>query len=317
MTTESGDPKAANLRLLELLQDSGVEAAESNDPFDLSLVRLQPYGDKRPFFCVHPGSGSAAAFLEVAPNVDPSRPFLAFQSPGMDGECEPVADFVTLARGYVRQVQKIQPRGPYLLGGFSAGGTIAFQMAHELRAAGEEIALLVLCETKSNEVYLKLPITRQAVATVAHRELSLLLESIARQRGKSFDPNVAFERFEAVRPRSLPDRLDLIFQILHEAGIYDTTDTPAFKVFRSNLTALTRYELPKKPLDVTITLLRCKNEGLGVDFTQVTPTYEWARHSTRPIEVIDMPGQHFTLFHGDVAPVTAQTLRRLLDAADT
>ena len=48
---------------------------------------------------------------------------------------------------YIAELKQIQPDGPYLLGGFSGGGLIAWEMARQLEAAGDEVALTVLLDT--------------------------------------------------------------------------------------------------------------------------------------------------------------------------
>ncbi len=296
------------------------EATREADPFEISLVRLQPEGTKRPFFCVHPASGTVGVFFDVAQMIDPERPFFAFQPPGMDGECEPIFDLRALARGYVRQMRKAQPEGPYAFGGWSVGGLIAFQMAHELLASGEEVALLVLFDTVNNELFPDLPYTRQEIANFIQQQMAMMVTHLAKQRGKDLDADATFDRIRRAKQGSLRSRADLIFKLLQEAGVFGGIDSQLFKIFRrvyrANLVAAARYELPEEPLDATITLLRCKNEESVLKIAEAEPTYGWAGRTTRPVDVIEMPSHHYALFHGDVAPITARTLRRLLDAAD-
>jgi thioesterase domain-containing protein len=316
MATDS----AKDLFLALMRREARAERKEAADPFDISLVRLQSEGNKRPFFCVHPASGTVSVFLEVARLIDPERPFFAFQPPGTDGECEPIFDLRALASGYVRQMRKVQPQGPYALGGWSAGGLIAFQMAHELLASGERVALLVLCDTVNDELYPALPFTRQEIATFIHQQMALMVAYLAKQRGKDLDVGAAFDKISSVKRGSLKSRADLIFEMLQEVGVFGSIDSRVFKifrkVFRANLVAAARYDMPKEPLDATITLLRCKNEESVLKLADANPSYGWAPKSTRPVDVIEMPSHHFALFHGEVAPITAQTLRGLLDAAD-
>ena len=52
-----------------------------------------------------------------------------------------------MAEHYIKEMREVQPEGPYFLGGRSSGGTIAFEMACQLKAAGEEVALLALLDT--------------------------------------------------------------------------------------------------------------------------------------------------------------------------
>lgn len=312
-------PKAL-LAALEGREDSPAEPDREADPFEVSLVRLQPEGTKRPFFCVHPASGTVGVFFDVAQRIDSERPFFAFQPPGIDGECEPFFHLRALARGYVRQMRSVQPKGPYTLGGWSAGGLIAFQMAHELRASGEDVALLVLCDTVSNDVFAAMPHTREEIATFVHQQMAMMIAHLAKQRGKELDASATFDRLRTARPGSLRSRADRIFELLHEAGVFRTIDSQAFKalrkVYRANLVAVARYRAPKEPLDAPITLLRCKNDDAVFKIADECPSYGWSTKTMRSVDVIEMPSHHYALFQGEVAPITAHTLRSLLDAAD-
>jgi hypothetical protein len=53
-----------------------------------------------------------------------------------------------IAASYIREVRAVQPEGPYFLGCFCFGGVVAFEMAQQLRAQGQDVALLALLDTK-------------------------------------------------------------------------------------------------------------------------------------------------------------------------
>jgi thioesterase domain-containing protein len=57
-----------------------------------------------------------------------------------------------MAEDYLHEIRKVQPQGPYFLGGFSGGGITAYEMAYQLEQQGEEVALLVLLDTPSPTV---------------------------------------------------------------------------------------------------------------------------------------------------------------------
>mgnify|MGYP006175796221 CR=1 FL=1 len=52
--------------------------------------------------------------------------------------------FDELVNAYVQAIRARQPVGPYYIGGYSFGGRVAYVMAQQMRAAGEEIAFLGL-----------------------------------------------------------------------------------------------------------------------------------------------------------------------------
>lgn len=137
-------------KLASLLHDSGWSPNWS------SLVPIQPYGSKPPFFCVHPGGGNVLYYSDLAKHLGLDQPFYGFQAQGLDGISEPYTKIEDMASHYIQDMQKIQPEGPYLLGGFCLGGTIAFEMAYQLQLQGKEVALLALMDPQYSLVQLDL-----------------------------------------------------------------------------------------------------------------------------------------------------------------
>ncbi|WP_114721480.1 amino acid adenylation domain-containing protein [Rhodococcus sp. AG1013] len=116
----------------------------SEDPDPLAtLVRLnRPENpDAAPLFCVHPVSGLAWCYAGLADELR-DRPLYGLQATN-----ESVDSLEGLARRYIAQVRAVQSQGPYHLLGWSLGGNIAHEMAVQLRAAGEEVAALVLLDS--------------------------------------------------------------------------------------------------------------------------------------------------------------------------
>jgi acyl-CoA synthetase (AMP-forming)/AMP-acid ligase II/thioesterase domain-containing protein/acyl carrier protein len=113
------------------------------------LVPIQPKGNKPPFFCVHDGNGQVLNYRDLSRFLGDSQPFYGIQCRGLDGEEEPFTRIDDMAAHYVREIRKVQPSGPYYLGGYSFGGRVAFVMAQHLRAVGQDVALLALFDTYS------------------------------------------------------------------------------------------------------------------------------------------------------------------------
>jgi len=110
------------------------------------LVPIRTDGDRLPFFCMHPSGGSAVPYLGLADALSPGRPFYGIEAVGLHGEPDP-PDVPAMARRYLEAVRTIQPEGPYLLGGWSIGGTLAFEMARMLHDEDEEVRLVVLMDS--------------------------------------------------------------------------------------------------------------------------------------------------------------------------
>lgn len=106
---------------------------------------------KRPFFFLH-GDFNGGGFycLNLARGLGSDQPFFAVQPHGLDGGSVP-STIEAMAESQLLALRAFQPAGPYLLGGYCNGGTIAFEMARQLQSQGERIDLLVLlCSSARN-----------------------------------------------------------------------------------------------------------------------------------------------------------------------
>jgi len=129
-------------QLASVLRQTGWSAPWS------SLVAIQPGGSKRPFFFVPGNLGNVFADLgDLAQHLGLDQPFYGLQ----DSIRNPVR-IEALAAYYLDEIRAVQPEGPYLLGGVCSGGVVAFEMAQQLQAQGQQVALLALVEPSSPHV---------------------------------------------------------------------------------------------------------------------------------------------------------------------
>lgn len=111
------------------------------------LVPIKPQGTRPPFFCVHPAGGNVLCYRNLSRYVDPEQPFYALQPTNLEGEGAPYPPVREMAAQYIEAIRAVQPYGPYYVGGWSFGGVVAFEIAHQLRSAGQKIGLLLLMDT--------------------------------------------------------------------------------------------------------------------------------------------------------------------------
>lgn len=112
-----------------------------------SLVALQPQGSRPPFFCVHGVGGNVLGFRDLVRHLGDDQPFYALQPQGLDGKQECLTSVPDMAARYLKEIRRVQPEGPYRIGGYSFGGLVAYEMAQRLEAQGEQVALLALFDT--------------------------------------------------------------------------------------------------------------------------------------------------------------------------
>src|SRR5262249_37737822 len=101
----------------------------SSSPPTSEVVILKPDGAGPPFFCVHPVFGEVFCYAELARALGPNRPFYAIRARGLEADEAPRECFEDMAEAYLDGIRRFQPRGPYVIGGWSDGGIIAVDIA--------------------------------------------------------------------------------------------------------------------------------------------------------------------------------------------
>jgi thioesterase domain-containing protein len=116
-------------------------------PFRASTVEeIQTEGDLPPLFCMPAADGLTLVYHELSDCLGPQQPVYGLNSPGVYGE--PIPETIEeMAARFIEDMQEVWPEGPYLLTGYCSGGTIALEVAQQLRARGKQVAFLAGVET--------------------------------------------------------------------------------------------------------------------------------------------------------------------------
>jgi thioesterase domain-containing protein len=109
-----------------------------------AIVPLQQNGVLVPVFAVPGHNGDVFCYRALAQSLGDQQPFFGLQAPGLDGQAEPLERINALAAYFASQIRGFQPQGPYIIAGFCAGGTVAFELAQQLLAIGETVGFLAL-----------------------------------------------------------------------------------------------------------------------------------------------------------------------------
>jgi len=201
------------------------------------LVPLRATGDRTPVYCVHPVSGSPYVYAGLAKLLGDDQPVYGFEAPGFDNDRPLTATLLDLAREYVDVVRAHRP-GPAVLLGWSMGGSVAYEMAQLLTAAGEPVPLVVVIDSAVPEGF-----GSPSEPWMVHRFLLDLaaisgltvegLDEIAAALPADVDAHAVFERVEAAG--MFPEEVDASFladryQVFrtHVRALYSHTVTPGY-----------------------------------------------------------------------------------------
>jgi amino acid adenylation domain-containing protein len=112
-----------------------------------SLVPIKKSGSKPPLYIIHGQGMNIIIFKSLTNQIDKDQPIYGVQPRGLNPEEEPLDSIEEIAAEYINEIVKENPNGPYLLMGYSSGGTIALEMSEQLKKMGKEVSFLAMLDT--------------------------------------------------------------------------------------------------------------------------------------------------------------------------
>ncbi|MCC3770527.1 amino acid adenylation domain-containing protein, partial [Streptomyces sp. UNOC14_S4] len=275
--------------LADRLRSGGAVAA-----FD-PLVPIRPEGARRPVFLVHPMGGNVLCYLRFKPHLPQDQPVYALQAAGSDAGTEPLRSVPEIAASYIAAMRRVQPSGPYAIGGWSFGGFVAFEMARQLRAAGEDIASLVLLDTTALNPGRRTATGDDALLTWFFWELLWL------QRGGKSPEEVI-----PAHLTTLDEKFDFIAQLAVDEGVLPAGSSGAivrrlFHVYEANWRAAFAYRPEVVEQDMALIHAMeplppvLDNMHTAIESMHRDPTNGWRERTTGDLNVIEVEGDHLTI----------------------
>jgi thioesterase domain-containing protein/acyl carrier protein len=256
------------------------------------LVCLQPEGEKSPLFMVHASGGSAFDFLEIAKGMGTERPFYAIQPRGTEVGDEFHPSIEAMAADYVKAIRTVQETGPYLLGGWSFGASVAFEMIRILEKEGETASLLIMIDTP------------EPTADVCkENDFDFLMDRIPHFYGA----NLADLDLE----KSTEEKVEYLLEEVKLTGLFapDIDQDYAknwLKMYKHHNQLVGLYR-PEGTINSRIVFFK-PSEKIPFDEQMGNPSVEWKPYTRAEYVVIDGPGNHFSM----VSPLHTDALVKQL-----
>ncbi len=256
-----------------LLRQEGWSASWS------SLVAIQAEGSRAPFFCVHGVGGNVVGFRDLARHMGTDQPFYALQPQGLDGKRPCLTSVTEMAERYIREIRRVQPEGPYRIGGYSFGGLVAYEMAQQLRAQEQEVSLLALFDTYPGKMESRASQMRNLSKLPLKEAVTFLVKK------GSFVLMTLRKRLEL---RMLPRPLRNVRQACAKAAA--------------------GYNV--QPYDGQVTLFRAKEKSAG---SLDDPYAIWWRVAAGGVDLREISGDHLSLLKEPQVRLLAEELNDALD----
>ncbi|MFN6563916.1 MAG: amino acid adenylation domain-containing protein [Nostoc sp. ChiSLP01] len=309
-----------NLPLATLFQNSTIQQLanvlrQPIDAFDWSpLVPIQPHGSKQPFFCL-PGAGGNTIYLyNLAHYLGKDQPFYGLQSLGLDGESKPHTRIEDMAAYYIEAIQAIQPNGPYLLGGHSFGGMVAFEMANQLQKQGYKVGLLAILDSGAPGCIPDDLVVDGVDDAGWLTKIASLFEGFY---GKSV--NVSYETLKLLTPNeqlnNLKEQLQKANLLPADVGLKQLRGL--IEVFKTNHQTACVY-LPQKIYSGQIKFFKASEiDAVSNIKSEIFQEIElgWNKFSAQPLDVHYVPGNHLSILNEPHVRFLAEQLKICIEQA--
>jgi thioesterase domain-containing protein len=331
-------PAAQRSLLEERLRLRGPQA-ETLPAAPASLVAIQPAGGRPPFFCVHPAGGDVLCFQALSRHLGADQPFYGLQSRGLAAGEEPFASIEEMAAAYRVEIVRAA-RGPYHLGGWSLGGAVAFEVARQLAAAGEEVALLAIVDATPG-AWPRPPGNDRDDGEDGGGEEdddARWLMDIADylQRLWGVDCGLTYDDLRALPAETQETRFLAALQDMPRGVSLMRSAAPIgaaggagreqlrrlLRVFKTNVRAFRRYRPEPYPGPITLfrpTAAAGEPEDAATAATAAAaaadPLLGWGALTPRPVEVESVPGDHISALAEPHVRTLAERLRACIERA--
>lgn len=287
------------------------------------LVAIRPAQDETgeeearqpPFFCIHPSGGNVLCYYDLARHLGPARSFYALEDPAAYEEQVRQVRIEEMARTYLQEVRRVVARGPYLLGGWSFGGLVAFEMAQQLVQAGERVALLALIDTRPPAIS----------GQLAGGDDASTLAQFARAEARRAGQALALPEHEW-QPLGEEERLHYLLREMKRAGLLGPEIGLRWvrrflAQARARTWAVQQYQPQRYPGHLTLFRTR---EGIAAELEQLSvppgdayygPAYGWELCCAQPVEVHTFAASHLTIVVEPYVRTLAAKLQECLQRA--
>jgi FkbH-like protein len=293
-----------SIRALALAIDARGMAESDRGASSEVLVELKP-GGERHFFLIHDGDGETLLYRNLARRMPDHVSVFGIEPRRLAGVPLAHTRIEDMAKFYIDKMRNKQPRGPYLLGGLCAGGVIAYEMASQLKSAGETIQLVALFDAAKPRARKRVgQISKQRVrrfeAVFAgvrgeHGILVPRLYSSIKEASAKLMNALAWEVSSRAKRLTTRIRFRALHRILERGDPWPST-VPELTVREIYDSAEARYS-PKALSDAGVMLLRAQSgDSDDKPYREVyaDETFEW-QSVAKDIAVIDVKGGHSSM----------------------
>jgi amino acid adenylation domain-containing protein len=267
------------------------------------LVPLREDGHRPPLFLIAGIGGHVFTFHKFARLLGPDQPSYGVKAIGVDGSARTPDRIEDIAARYAEEIIEERPDGPVVLGGYSIGALVAFELALQLQAAGRQVGPLVVFDAAAPGYPRPKPLPRRLLI-----HLATLVTGHGVSRRAYFRERLTKTKHRLLRAAGLMSWTAPTIE-----GLDALPQETLKQVWLSLQAAHARYR-PRRRFDGPVLLFKATAKEAWTAAVHEDPLFGWARWTTSGVETHFVPGGHLDMFHAaNLAPLAA-TLRERLTA---
>ncbi|HSN99809.1 MAG TPA: thioesterase domain-containing protein, partial [Candidatus Nanopelagicales bacterium] len=116
------------------------------DDRSLGVVPINKQGIHPPSYWIHTLLGDISYALPLSQQLGRDFPLYGIEQIDPEGGLHLHSDLEEMAAEYARAIRRNQPRGPYVLGGYSFGGIVAYEVVRQIQRDGGQVSDLLLID---------------------------------------------------------------------------------------------------------------------------------------------------------------------------
>jgi acyl-coenzyme A synthetase/AMP-(fatty) acid ligase/thioesterase domain-containing protein/acyl carrier protein len=289
------------------------------------IVPIQGNGTLKPLFCFHPLGGWIKEYQYISLFFDQERPVFGIRARGLEPEEKPVLTVEEAAKEYIDAIKSVQKDGPYHLLGFSGGAVYAFELACELQKRGELVPFLGVIDMSLPAPLKRLFDMSRGQKPNIFIRTGFPVYSFLNNNLKKNPDSLLYSLFvKSVRIFSQVLLVLTGFQGLSVSGTETENVTDAQrswistlperqqKLVRIQIRAISLYKPRTFSGDIALF-----STGQDAEFYPGDPARGWNSVITGKTGIIDIPGDHWTLYREPFGKMTAQKIKESLKRADS
>lgn len=265
------------------------------------LVPLKPVGSKTPLFIVHGSGLNILNFAHIINHFDEEQPVYGFQGVGPNGYDNWFDSIEAMAAKYIESIIKINPNGPYAIGGFSFGGIVAFEIAKQLKEQGKTVSTIALLDSYVDSSYYYPSLSQKKRARYfdrTHRRVDYFIQMLTSFKSLKtrLDSKKVYlqKKYFGLKEDMTPEETIALEHFIEADGMVSKI--------------VDKYQLI--PQDVEVDLFRAEND----ESYKLDPDHlGWKKAAIKGVNIHNISGDHLSIVEPPNDKILARKIQEILD----